>query len=282
MIARIGHIELATIDLERAVAYAVDVMGLREVERVNGRSYLTCNERHHELIVAESTITGLGHIGLEVESEEQLELAYAALMREGVEIFSQQPEEAGIAHALRFLGPGGFVFELFTGMKTNQAANYRTMGARPRKFGHVTLNIEDVQEMEHFLIRVLGFRVSDRVGTLATWLHCNHDHHGIALAKGPNRLHHYAWEVQDLAAIGRTADLLAAYAQTPAFVWGPGRHGPGNNLFSYFKDAVGAMVEYYADLAQIDNEGGYQARDWPEHALNLWGEGPPPAFLDQG
>ena len=38
------------------------------------------------------------------------------------------------------------------------------------------------------------------------------------------------------------------------FLWGPGRHGAGGNLFTYHLDPAGCVVEYYADLIKIYDE----------------------------
>jgi catechol 2,3-dioxygenase len=37
-----------------------------------------------------------------------------------------------------------------------------------------------------------------------------------------------------------------------AMEWGPGRHGPGNNVFCYFIDPEGFAVEYTTDMDQVD------------------------------
>ena len=56
-------------------------------------------------------------------------------------------------------------------------------------------------------------------------------------------------------------------------VWGPGRHGPGNNLFFMVHDPDGNWVEIGAELEQLikDKEIGI----WPHNkkSLNLWGPG---------
>ena len=39
-----------------------------------------------------------------------------------------------------------------------------------------------------------------------------------------------------------------------AIEWGPGRHGPGNNAFNYFIDPFGVVIEYTAEVEQIDDE----------------------------
>ena len=55
--------------------------------------------------------------------------------------------------------------------------------------------------------------------------------------------------------------------------WGPGRHGPGNNLFFMIKDPHGNQVEISAELENMPRE--MAARVWPleERSLNLWGPG---------
>ena len=44
-------------------------------------------------------------------------------------------------------------------------------------------------------------------------------------------------------------------ARGEKLIWGPSRHGPGNNQFIYFHDADGAMVECCADLARMPPHG---------------------------
>ena len=53
--------------------------------------------------------------------------------------------------------------------------------------------------------------------------------------------------------------------------WGPGRHGPGNNLFFMVEDPDGYKVEFSAELELMPEEMRY--RTWPheERTLNLWG-----------
>ena len=61
--------------------------------------------------------------------------------------------------------------------------------------------------------------------------------------------------------------------------WGPGRHGPGNNLFNYFIDPFGIVIEYTADVQQVDDS--YQPRGpedwkWPPGRVDQWGISPAP------
>jgi hypothetical protein len=53
--------------------------------------------------------------------------------------------------------------------------------------------------------------------------------------------------------------------------WGPGRHGPGNNLFFMIEDPDGHKVEFSAELERVPRETDF--RTWPheQRTLNLWG-----------
>ena len=53
----------------------------------------------------------------------------------------------------------------------------------------------------------------------------------IGIALGPRAgLNHYAWGVESLAILGQLGDVLARNGGR--FIWGPGRHGAGRNLFT--------------------------------------------------
>ena len=56
--------------------------------------------------------------------------------------------------------------------------------------------------------------------------------------------------------------------------WGPGRHGPGNNLFIMFDDPAGNHVELSAEMEQFhDEQADHPVRHWRPvpRSINLWG-----------
>jgi hypothetical protein len=60
---------------------------------------------------------------------------------------------------------------------------------------------------------------------------------------------------------------------------GPGRHGPGDNAFNYFVDPFGIVIEYTAEVEQIDDS--YQPGQpgdwtWPPGRIDQWGIGQSP------
>ena len=282
MVTRIGHIGLRVPDLDAAVDFQREVIGMRETDRAAGAAYLTCNERHHELIlIHDPDRRGYDHIGLEVPDSRALEQARRQVVAAGGRLLGDVYDgEPGIDRALRQVSPGGHVFKLFCGMERGEPLDD---GDRPLKFEHVSVKVRNVRRFERFLREGLGFRFSDRMGPFASWWHCDSDHHGMAVVLAArSELSHYAYAWPDFGALGRVADRLAARGQK--LIWGPSRHGPGNNHFLYFHDNDGAMVECCSELAQMSPAGGYEPRSWPidPSTINQWGGPPPPRFLRAG
>jgi catechol 2,3-dioxygenase-like lactoylglutathione lyase family enzyme len=283
MVTRIGHMGLRVPDLDAAVDFQREVIGMVETERTAGASYLTCNKRHHELILIQDPVRrGYDHIGLEVPDAQALELARERLLGAGGRLLGDVYDgEPGIDRALRVQGPGGHVFKLFCGMETGQRLE---PGERPVKFEHVSVKVRNPRPLERFLEAGLGFRFSDRMGTFASWWHCDADHHGMAVVLAArSELSHYAFTVPDLNAMGRFADRLMEL-RDERLIWGLSRHGPGNNQFMYFHDNDGAMVELCSDMAKMPPQGDYVARRWPigSSTLNRWGGPPPLRFILTG
>lgn len=284
MIKAIGHVALQVPDLDASVRWATTVMGLREVTREGGTAYLTHGVVHHSLQYIQGEAGALDHVALEAQDERALYELRDRLARERVELISDRPRELGPEQAIRFRAPEGHVFEVFTGMAADQP-RHTGNGVQPRKFGHPMLKSEDTRATREFLERVLGFRLSDDVGDgTLLFLRCNADHHGIGITKGGEGLHHYAWEVESLAFLGQLGDVLEKNGGR--FLWGPGRHGAGGNIFTYHLDPAGCVVEYYADMIKIYDQASYRPGRWvmsDYRFANLWGPGiPGHEFFDAG
>ena len=283
MVTRMGHMALRVPDLDAAVDFQREVIGMVETERTAGAAYLTCNERHHELLLIQDPVRrGYDHIGLEVADPQALELAKRRVAGAGGGLLGAVYDgEPGIDRALRVQGPGGHVFKLFCGMQNSQVLE---PGDRPVKFEHASVKVRNPWAFERFLQDGLGFAFSDRMGRFASWWHCDADHHGMAIVLSPkNELSHYAYALTDLSAMGRVADRLKRH-RDQKLIWGPSRHGPGNNHFMYFHDNDGAMVEVCSELAQMPPHGDYQAHKWPidPSTINQWGGPPPRRFVLTG
>jgi catechol 2,3-dioxygenase len=258
VVAAIGHVGLRVTDLEACVDHAEGVLGLGVVERTDNEVFLTCGGPHHALHLIGDEPARVDHIGLVATGPEELERLARRLADEG--IIAEPRPAPHVERSLIFQGPEGFTFEVYTGM-TNVPFDYQTTGIRPRRLGHVNIRVSDPNRMAEFLQRMLGFVVSDVIGDGAAYfLRCNHDHHGVAVTSGPAKLHHYAWEVRDVSELVNLCDHLDACGA--GVLWGPVRHGAGENIAVYHREPSGAVVEHYTDMERIYDDGRSRSGQW--------------------
>ena len=103
----------------------------------------------------------------------------------------------------------------------------------------MVFNTRDRATATQTLVDTFGFKLSDRT-RIMNFLRPDNVHHAIAYADAKNvSLNHIAFEMQDIDAVMRGMGRLKD-AGCPT-VWGPGRHGPGNNMFAYFVAPFGAL-----------------------------------------
>lgn len=153
--------------------------------------------------------------------------------------------------------------------------------ARPRRLSHVVTTSTDPAATRRFFVEGLGFRVSDTVeGLGAAFLRCSADHHNLLIQPGPFPfLHHTAWEMDDVDAVGAAAAAMIA-ADPTRHAWGLGRHGIGSNYFWYLRDPAGNFAEYTSDLDVIADEEAWRvASAAPVAGLAAWGPPVPREFL---
>jgi catechol 2,3-dioxygenase len=272
LVTAVGHVALRVTDLGACVDHAERVLGLEVVERSADEVFLGLGGPHHVLHLVRDGEASVDHIGLVAEGPEALDRLAGLLSGEGID--AEPGPEAHVERSLRIRAPEGFAFEVYTGM-VEVPHDYDTAGIRPRRLGHVNIRVRDTGTMAAFVQRVLGFRVSDVIGDgQAYFLRCNHDHHGIAVTTGPGQLHHYAWELRDVGELVRLCDLLDLRG-TPA-LWGPVRHGAGENIAVYHLEPSGAVVEHYTDMERIYDDGLSRSGRWEADDprwLSRWSRG---------
>jgi catechol 2,3-dioxygenase-like lactoylglutathione lyase family enzyme len=149
---------------------------------------------------------------------------------------------------------------------------------QPLRLAHVVLNSHDVVATQAFFERALGFVLADRTRIMA-FLNCDDDHHTVALGDTDNdALNHIAFLMPTLDAVMRGGGRMKDAGH--AIEWGPGRHGPGDNAFNYFIDPFGIVIEYTAEVEQIDDRyqpGSPADWTWPPGRVDQWGISAPPS-----
>jgi catechol 2,3-dioxygenase len=151
----------------------------------------------------------------------------------------------------------------------------RYQDPRPGRLQHVVFQTTAIDPLVEFYVNRVGFAISDKVldddGSLAAFfLRSDHEHHSLAFFVGSrNELDHHAYETTCWNDIRDWGDRFGS-ERIPMF-WGPGRHGPGNNLFFMVKDADGNKLELSAELETFTPD--QPPRVWPntEYTLNYWG-----------
>jgi catechol 2,3-dioxygenase len=281
VVASVGHVALHVQNLSAALDNATEVMGLTVSAQESNWTYLTSNAEHHSIQYAEAARDGVDHIAFEASSHDALAEIQRRLSELGVTLIDDWPREPGLDESIAFVGPEDFVLEIYCGQETVDRPT-TARGVRPNRFGHINVTVKNPLDFAAFFARVLDFRYSDFVAG-GCFMRCNVDHHGIAILPGTGMLHHYAWEVSSIADLARLGDLLDSRGDH--LLWGPLRHGIGENIAVYFMEPSGAIVEYYADMERIYNDETFVPREWTTDGhrwYSLWSPGLPDGFVDYG
>ncbi len=150
----------------------------------------------------------------------------------------------------------------------------------PRKLGHFVLGSTDYDTTRRFFLDGLGFKLSDQVPGLSSFMRCSTDHHHVLVLPAPvNFMHHSSWQVGDVDDVGRGATAMLE-GHPERHIWGLGRHHVGSNFFWYLKDPAGNFSEYYSDMDAIVDDQTWTAETFEgASGLYRWGPPPPPSFL---
>ncbi|WP_067465924.1 VOC family protein [Actinomadura macra] len=266
-----------------AADFYTEAWGLSAVERDGTAAWLRgTGTEHHILHLAHGERNALGKIAFALRTRREVDDAARALAALDVPVVREPGplDGAGGGYGLWFVDPEGRLVELSVELEAVPYRDIRGREAVPRKLAHAVLNTVDIDATTGFYTRVLGMRVSDWSEHQMSFLRCNSDHHVIAFNQAPwTSLNHVAYELPSIDHFMRGIGKLKRAGIAP--MWGPGRHGPGDNTFSYFTDPAGLVCEYTSEVAQID-EDAWLCRVWPRtpELSDQWGTaGPPPASV---
>lgn len=173
--------------------------------------------------------------------------------------------------------------------RTNTTQRPPRVPAAVQRLGHVVLQSTKYIETLNWYLDNLGMIVSDFQyfpgqrdrGPTMSFIRCDRgdiptDHHTLAMTLGPrNRYVHSAYQVADLDALAAGGEYLRERGYHRS--WGIGRHVQGSQLFDYWRDPDGFLVEHFADGDMFDNtlEPGWAP--FTASGLAQWG---PPVTKD--
>ncbi|MCX0274920.1 VOC family protein [Nocardia zapadnayensis] len=266
-------------DPARSRDFYHEAWGLSTVDEDGDTFWLrAAGSEHHVLQLRAGAGNALDRISFALATPREVDEAARALQKLGVPLLREPGplDDAGGGYGLQLVDPEGRCLELSAETFAVSAQEPAGRRAIPRKLAHVVLNTSDIDRTADFYTQVLGMRISDWSEHQMTFLRCNSDHHVIALNQaGFPSINHVAYEMESLDHFMRGLGSLKRSGIVPQ--WGPGRHGPGDNTFSYFTDPAGLVCEYTSEVAQID-EDRWLCRTWkrtPELS-DQWGTAGPP------
>jgi catechol 2,3-dioxygenase-like lactoylglutathione lyase family enzyme len=280
----LDHVTFECADVPAAVEFYRDVWGLRPEAAAPDGSFALSGPvgGGPRLIVRPADRDALAHVAFRCRAARSAAASDdAATAAHGVPC----GEHPGAARTVLTDPDGRTVELLMTGEDAEAAGpgapplvegHASAMGHAP-VMGHVVLASPDVEANERFYVDRLGFRTTDRTARGMVFMRCNTDHHTLAIAQaGAPGVQHVAYDVgsidQLMQNLARLRDLGVAC------VWGPGRHGPGHNVFAYYRDPLGCVVEQFADMEQVAADGPVEERWWgPDWPGDLWGLAGPPS-----
>lgn len=277
---RVGHLRGIVMRAPGITAtkdFYLDLWGLHEAMSADGITYLRgTGDEPFIYGLKDDPTYGIEYIHFGMESRADMDALFAQVTEKGATTLGKP----GV-----FDDPiGGYGFEMLD--PDNRRLRFTTdlemrageeVHAYPRKVSHVVLNTPDMEGCEAWYQSVLGFRTSDYSADQMVFLRCGTDHHSIALVRAQYpSVNHVAFEMPGIDSFMRGIGRMKQKGQIAS--WGPGRHGPGNNPFAYFVSPSGFVIEFTAEIQQID-EATHEVKVWsrtdPE-AMDQWMTAGPP------
>ena len=291
LVSSLRSVEIGLPDVAAAEKFFIEIWHLDVVARADDVLYLRgTGSDHHLLSITYSEQPVVMAVTLKATSSKALDEIVLRAPSHGGRVLRGKHIDASPAggEAITIQDPQGRVLHIvhgdvcYAGCEPESKEN----ADKPIRLAHAVLNSHNVAEGLPFYEQVLGFKLSDRTKIMAfiripqgAATQGLGDHHSFALADADNDcLNHIAFVMPTLESVMRGGGRMmdAGYG----IEWGPGRHGPGDNAFNYFIGPAGFVIEYTAEVEQVDDS--YVARypddwKWPQGRFDQWGISPPPS-----
>ena len=251
IVTGLRSVEIAVPDLTTATRFYEECWGLEVAEKHGAAVYLRgTGYEHHALVLHEVGEKKLLAVNLAAQDKSQVDGLYEKAKSLGASV--EAPK------ALK--GPAGgygFVFHDLHARDYCISADLKRHEPKPNardcpiKLSHVVLNSPNREAQSAQLVDLLGFKLSDRTGYM-DFIRCSRDHHAIAYTMiNTPTLNHCAFEMPSHDALMHGSGRMKRSGFPVE--WGVGRHGPGDNIFAYFIDPNNYVIEYTAEVQQVDD-----------------------------
>lgn len=265
--ARLHHLHVTSVDPERLAGFYKKLLDLKVLPSTDGRIVLAGPQRAVEISYANDAVPA--YSGYAVDTHAALAALKTRLEGTGVQC-------APMTSVL--YEPGAFSIADPQARRVAFGVSKRfgtSFGGAPARLQHTVYQTTELERVVRFYVEKVGFAISDEVvdddgKPMVVFMRSDDEHHTLAFFRGGNNeWDHHCYETREWNDIRDWGDRFAA-AEVPIF-FGPGRHGPGNNLFFMVTDPDGNRLEFSAELEHV--EAGAAPGVWPhgERTLNSWG-----------
>jgi catechol 2,3-dioxygenase-like lactoylglutathione lyase family enzyme len=262
-ITHLRHVGIAAPNFAEATEFYRNAWGLSEVADDDGVVFFGTpgSPENYILRVRRDGDKRLDLVAFGVAHASDVD-ALAERLASGGILLDREPgtlDTPGGGYGFRFFDVDGRLVEISSDVAERPSRELEPRESIPRKLSHVVFNSTDVLKTKSFYEEHLGLRLSDWLENQMCFLRSGMDHHILAIARGPHvALNHISFEMRGVDEYLRgTGRLLRGGSE---MIWGPGRHGPGDNTFSYFFDPNGNVVEYTTELEKIEDEDTWEPR----------------------
>ncbi len=274
-ITALRSVEFGVADMERSIKFYEAVWELSLLERDGEAVYFRASgPEHHVVVLRPRAVPGLIRANFAAPDRAAVDALFERISKAGGKPAAQPRalDEPGGGYGFSFNDAEGRELRVLADVEQHRDAGH--VENRPYKLSHLVVNGAETDKSSAFFRDALGFRLRDQTARM-DFLGCNADHHSVAITRVGNvSLNHVAFEVPNIDSLMRGSARVRRSGA--AIEWGVGRHGPGNNVFAYFLDPNELVVEYTAEIEQVD-DATYKVRqpqDWkPPVAGNpdYWG-----------
>ena len=305
----VQYVRYGYLDLARAEKFLTD-FGMSATDRTQTEVHMRgANGTRYCFVASSAGDPGLQAIGMRAANLAALESA--AAFPEASEI--ETIDGAGGGHVVRLASPDGVPFELVhgisdvapTAMRAALSYNHAQQKSREGEWQRPPLEPAQVLRLGHIAIMTANYAANaewlgtrfdmrpsdvlfdgDEANEIGGFFHCGAasgwtDHHSLALFPAQeSKVHHCSFEVQDVDAQFMGNKFLLSRGWSP--LWGVGRHILGSQIFDYWFDPEGNVIEHFTDgdLVRAGKEVEYHQVS--DDSLAQWG--PPMAvgnFIDR-
>ena len=210
-----------------------------------------------------------------IDGRDQVDEMHARLVELDADVVGRPGPTPEGGHGFEVFDPEGHLLSIASDTPVRIAPDHETGQGVPLDLSHVVFDSPDVAALSDWYCTALGFRITDWLEDKLVFMTTSRYHHQIALAAAPNRgLNHVAYQCADIDDFMRATGRAMRLGHR--LLWGPGRHGPGDNTFAYFRSPAGFICEFTTGLELTDSPD-WVVRTWesvPEQA-DLWGTSNP-------